>query len=391
MPPTGDRERACTITRAKEFGLGERNRRGWIAAIVACTLLIPIGATSAGPTQKLDRTQRQLDVLRARITEHTARAADLRERIASLNRAMTEVQIAINDLDANVARIRASVHSSRARIRRLRAETRALKAVATAQAVMLYKSGGPETLDAFLDAGSIIEFNDRIEMLGIATRENTGALVRYGRLRVSIEAENRILFARQDRLRATRRAHARVLEEHNRLKARLASDLRALRRAIGVERNHEGHLEHAAAALKKRIVAAQARSAVAALGMSSEGFVWPLNGPVTSPYGPRWGSVHTGIDIDGYTGQPIVASKAGVVIYVGAGMAGYGETVVLDHGGGISTLYAHMSRYTTSADARVDQGQIIGSVGCTGTCFGDHLHFEVRLDGNPVDPLTYLP
>jgi murein DD-endopeptidase MepM/ murein hydrolase activator NlpD len=368
-----------------------RGTRWWLAAAVSCTLLMPVATTSAGPRQQLDTTQERLVALRARIGEHIARADTLKESIASLNRAITETQIVVNGLSADITRIRSSVRASRTRIARLEAAVAAIKAAAKRQAVMLYKTGGIETLDALLDARSIVEFNDRIEMLGVAAQENTGALVRYGRLRVTIEAENRALFAHAGRLSRARRDHARVLEERNQLRGRLASELRALRRRIGHERTHEGHLERAAAQLKKKIVAAQARHAVEALGESSEGFLWPLNGPVTSGFGPRWGTMHTGIDIDGYTGQPVVASNAGVVIYLGAGMSGYGNTVVLDHGGGLSTLYAHLSGYATSGGAAVAQGAIVGYVGCTGHCFGDHLHFEVRLNGNPVDPLSYLP
>jgi murein DD-endopeptidase MepM/ murein hydrolase activator NlpD len=129
---------------------------------------------------------------------------------------------------------------------------------------------------------------------------------------------------------------------------------------------------------------------VATLGESAQGFIWPLNGPVTSPYGERWGSMHTGIDIDGYSGQPIVASKAGQVI-MSSSYSGYGNTVIVDHGGGYATLYAHMSGFATSSGKYVEQGKVVGYVGCTGSCTGDHLHFEVRINGNPVDPMKYLP
>jgi murein DD-endopeptidase MepM/ murein hydrolase activator NlpD len=123
---------------------------------------------------------------------------------------------------------------------------------------------------------------------------------------------------------------------------------------------------------------------------SATGFAWPLSGNVTSGYGYRWGRMHTGIDIDGSTGQPIRAAKAGTVISAGY-MNGYGNTTVIDHGGGISTLSAHQSGFAASPGARVSQGQVIGYVGCTGNCYGDHLHFEVRVDGSPQDPMNYLP
>jgi murein DD-endopeptidase MepM/ murein hydrolase activator NlpD len=124
--------------------------------------------------------------------------------------------------------------------------------------------------------------------------------------------------------------------------------------------------------------------------VSAQGFIWPLNGPITSGYGPRWGRMHTGIDIDGYAGQAIVASKAGRVI-VASPYGGYGNAVVIDHGGGIATLYAHMSAFSVSSGNSVGQGQVVGSVGCTGSCTGDHLHFEVRVNGGAVNPLDYLP
>ncbi len=127
-----------------------------------------------------------------------------------------------------------------------------------------------------------------------------------------------------------------------------------------------------------------------ALGTSSAGYIWPLNGAVTSYYGPRWGSMHTGIDIDGVTGQPVVASKAGSVIMAGS-YSGYGNAVIVDHGGGYQTLYAHLSSFAVSSGQSVGQGQTVGAVGCTGSCTGDHLHFEVRVNGSPTDPMQYLP
>lgn len=303
---------------------------------------------------------------------------------------MTDAQIALNALDADVARIGSLVRSSRARLEGLRAEIAVIKEVAREQAVSLYKAGRVDTLEAVLDSSSLIEFNDRIQMLGVAAQKNTGALVRYGRLRLVVEVENRRLFSRQEELTAARRAQRRVLAERNALRARLARELRRLRTRLGHERAREGRLERSSEQLRAEIIAAQARYSAEALGTSARGFIWPLNGPVTSPFGPRWGSMHTGIDIDGYTGQPVVAAKAGTVIYAGAGMSGYGNAVVVDHGGGIATLYAHLSGYEATSGP-VDQGDVVGYVGCTGNCYGDHLHFEVVVGGRPADPLDYLP
>ncbi|MGH2821142.1 MAG: M23 family metallopeptidase, partial [Actinomycetota bacterium] len=103
-----------------------------------------------------------------------------------------------------------------------------------------------------------------------------------------------------------------------------------------------------------------------------------------------WGRMHTGIDIDGVTGQAIRASKAGTVLYATYD-GGYGNHVVIDHGGGFATLYGHASALYVHGGESVDQGEAIAAVGCTGSCTGDHLHFEVRVNGAPQDPLGHLP
>jgi murein DD-endopeptidase MepM/ murein hydrolase activator NlpD len=117
--------------------------------------------------------------------------------------------------------------------------------------------------------------------------------------------------------------------------------------------------------------------------------IWPVNGPITSPFGWRWGRMHEGIDIGVGYGTPIHAAAAGTVAYCGW-MSGYGNLVAIDHGGGLSTAYGHQSSIAVGCGQSVSQGQVIGYVGCTGHCFGPHLHFEVRVNGNPVDPLGYL-
>jgi len=122
---------------------------------------------------------------------------------------------------------------------------------------------------------------------------------------------------------------------------------------------------------------------------SSSGLVWPVNGPVVSGFGMRWGRMHEGIDIGVGYGTPIHAAASGTVVYSGW-MSGYGNFVIIDHGGGMATAYGHQSAIAVGNGQSVSQGQVIGYVGCTGHCFGPHLHFEVRINGSPVDPLGYL-
>jgi len=116
---------------------------------------------------------------------------------------------------------------------------------------------------------------------------------------------------------------------------------------------------------------------------------------VTSAFGyrthPIFGTkrLHTGIDIGVGYGTPILAAESGVVILSG-GYGGYGNAVVIDHGGGLSTLYAHQSSIAVGNGARIARGDVVGYVGCTGYCTGAHLHFETRENGSPVDPMKYL-
>ncbi|MGH2820194.1 MAG: murein hydrolase activator EnvC family protein [Actinomycetota bacterium] len=377
----------------------ERLRRAFAAVILLCIVLSPAAGSLAGPQEQLDDTEGRLESLRQRMDRHQDQASGLRDRIDELNRIITELQIIINELDVKIAKVEAEVRSVRAEIARTKGQIEGIEKVAIEQATALYKSGSTDTLDALLNVRSISQLNDRLEMMGVAAEENTGALVRFGRLKARLEAQSRELFEREQELTAAREQQANVLTQRDDVRERLADDLRTLQDRLGQEKAQEGDLENRAADLKQEILAAQARSTVApagtavpsqSLGTSSAGFIWPLNGGITSGYGYRWGGMHTGIDIDGVGGQPIVAARSGRVIMAGA-YSGYGNAVIIDHGSGLSTLYGHMSGFATSSGAGVSQGQVIGYVGCTGSCTGDHLHFEVRVNGNPVDPMGYLP
>lgn len=129
---------------------------------------------------------------------------------------------------------------------------------------------------------------------------------------------------------------------------------------------------------------------------SSQGMVPPLDSiSVSSPFGyrvhPIYGTslMHTGVDLAASSGQAIYATASGTVVTAGW-MNGYGNTIIVDHGGGLATLYAHQSAMVAGQGQSVSQGQTIGRVGCTGSCTGPHLHFEVRVDGTPVNPMSYI-
>lgn len=369
---------------------GPRCGRVALAATILATLLIPAVVSSAGPKDKLEQTRRELNRVRSTLDDKRALAGDTKAQIRVLEAAINRLQIEINRLDTAIAKVTAEVTEVRARIEATQARIDAIEERATAQAVALYKTDGADTIEALLESKSLAELDRRAEMLGIAAEENTGALIEYGRLKVAIQQHNQELLAKKAELNAARKSRRTKLTELAATKTTLDAKYAKLAEDIDHLDAREGDLSAEADKLRDEIIAAQAQRSVSSLGESGAGFIWPLNGPITSGYGSRWGRMHTGIDIDGYTGQPIVASKAGKVI-LSSYYSGYGNTVIIDHGGGISTLYAHMSGFNTSSGSSVGQGQVIGYVGCTGSCTGDHLHFEVRVNGSPVDPMQYLP
>ena len=176
---------------------------------------------------------------------------------------------------------------------------------------------------------------------------------------------------------------------------RQLGELEDLLAAAGEEiDDYEGHvaaLEAESKEIELAILRRQVRE-----GQVPGVLAWPVSGAVTSPFGwrvhPIFGDrrLHTGIDLRARAGEPIYAAANGAVLLAEA-RGGYGQTVILAHGGGLTTLYAHLSRIGVGADQIVNAGDVVGYVGCTGFCTGPHLHFEVREVGNPVDPITYLP
>jgi murein DD-endopeptidase MepM/ murein hydrolase activator NlpD len=120
---------------------------------------------------------------------------------------------------------------------------------------------------------------------------------------------------------------------------------------------------------------------------------WPAEGQVTDGFGPRWGRMHTGVDIGILHRLSVTAAAEGTVEATGylPGYDGYGNVVLIDHGEGRETLYAHLSHVRAGVGQHVEAGSWIGTAGCTGSCTGTHLHFELRRDGVPVDPMPLLP
>jgi len=270
--------------------------------------------------------------------------------------------------------------------------------------VELYEGGEPSTLEVLLSSESFSdlisrkEYVDSLEVqdqriaaqIAPAKAEARAQRLRTKRFRAVVAAETRTIAVRTAQVRSVRHT---LLSKQHRLALARSSRRESLIQIKESKREflHEAAgLAQASATLAARINASSGSySPPSDRTPSAAGLIWPVSGPVTSPFGMRWGRMHTGIDIAVPYGTPIHAAASGRVVYSGW-MDGYGNLVAIDHGRGLSTAYAHQSRIGVSLGQTVAQGQVIGYVGCTGHCFGPHLHFEVRVNGTPVDPLGYL-
>jgi murein DD-endopeptidase MepM/ murein hydrolase activator NlpD len=240
-------------------------------------------------------------------------------------------------------------------------------------------------------ASSLAGARTELEDTRAATEEARRGAARSAALIASRTEEQR---ATRDRIASSRDALVAVERDKKRALAAVKED----RAAFVAEADS---LAAESAALAARIAAAQAaaaQSASTAQRASSSGSAppassgalgWPVAGPVTSGFGSRWGKMHEGIDIGVGVGTPVHAAAAGTVIYAGW-MSGYGNLVVIDHGNGLSTAYAHNSQLIVAQGASVGKGFVIALSGNTGHSTGPHVHFEVRVNGAPVDPLGYL-
>ena len=271
-----------------------------------------------------------------------------------------------------------------------------------ARLIEIYESGDqPTTLDVLMSSSSLSDFFEQADYVrNIGSQDAAistsvlGAKKRWHAVREKTKVTKRKVET-VTRTIAVRTAEVRVEKQ------RLLVSEKGLATARGRKKTRLASVQESKAEYLHEVAGLQAASRqvsaqIQASGSSSydstpssSGLIWPVNGPVVSGFGMRWGRMHEGIDIAVGYGTPIHAAASGTVIFSGW-MGGYGNFVIIDHGGGMATAYGHQSSIAVGGGQTVSQGQVIGYVGCTGHCFGPHLHFEVRINGSAVDPLGYL-
>jgi murein DD-endopeptidase MepM/ murein hydrolase activator NlpD len=340
-----------------------------------------------GYTSRIRALEARLVPLRERSARLGAELAALRDRLRALTSRLAVEQERLADAEAELE-LREGVLSERLRA--------------------LYVRGEPDPILVLLESGSLsdaVAAADVLEVIVEQDRDAAQAVKTYAeqvrRTRDAI-AEMQAEVARSEARAEVAAERARAAKAALEREQARATEARAGRQALLASVRGDRHeveaetkgLEKRSAALAAEIRKAQglppAPSGSVAVGPpSAAGLVWPVHGTLTSGFGPRWGRMHEGIDIAGGSGTPIAAAATGTVISAGWS-GGYGQLVVLDHGNGLSTAYAHLSSIAVSAGQTVPQGSVVGGMGTTGSSTGVHLHFEVRVNGSAVDPLGYL-
>jgi murein DD-endopeptidase MepM/ murein hydrolase activator NlpD len=391
------------------------------AGLVVTTACAVVPTVISGTTisERKQRVDERLYRSEARLRSAINRQAVLTSDLATINRRMREVRARLTPLaaqrDAAVERHRMAVGTLSQVNRDLAFQRRQLR-IATGrlrvqrQALVerlreIYRTGDDDPLLGLLDGGGLAELagvasgveratdRDRVMITAVSRYRN---LTRDSAARIAVLQDRAEAQERRTRIRANEAKTAareldveqRVLRRTKRVRARMLATIR-------VDRNHieddTKALREQSFALAKRIAAIQGvpYAEPSDTSPSAAGFTWPTSGQITSGFGPRWGRMHQGIDIGAPTGRPITAAKSGMVILAGAS-GGYGNLVVVDHGGGLSTAYAHQSRIAVRVGESVTQGGLLGYVGSTGNSTGPHLHFEVRVNGAARNPLPYL-
>ena len=393
-------------------------RRGVAAALLVVAVALP---AAADPSTELNEIRQRQEEVEAKKADKLARAAGVTDRLADLDRERDVVEDKVEELSADVAKLDAQIARTEDELTEAQKDLALLEArldviarrldrkhdLLTDRVVEAYKAGPTGYLDSLLGSTDFGELVDRIEYQTSAMDTETRLIARIEVLQDKTEAreelaeekkleiaaakarledDRKVLDRKRDERAAVLAEKEEVLAEKRSLLADLRGDARRLAKL-------DAQLEADESRILSILQAAPTTAGPAPVGGGQ--LLFPAAGPITSPYGyrthPIFGDqrLHTGIDIGAGYGAPVVAADHGVVVYAGS-MSGYGNVIAIDHGGGLSTTYNHLSGFYVGTGQSVGRGTTIGAVGCTGYCTGPHLHFEVRVNGSPVDPMPYL-
>lgn len=362
-----------------------------ISSLISASTAFP--SQAAGEAEKLQKTKAEITEIRKRLAAAKGKAVEIGKEVENLDRRIAELNRQIESGEHDISSLESDIRSMQAQIKTVQDRYDKAADASNARARRLYVQGPAESVAMLFSADSLVELTRLQFLMEKSSEQDSKIIVDAARLRSDLVDKqnelNRIkgsLTAQKDWLKSRKNLADAARRDR-------ATALQSVEKEIAATQAHVDGLEADSKRLEAALRANSSRgSGKVASGeggaASGQGFVRPVSGGVTSGFGRRWGRAHTGVDLDGNTGDPIRAVKAGTVLGVSCG-GGYGTCSLIDHGGGIVTLYAHMSRKVVSG-GKVERGQLIGYVGCTGSCTGSHLHFEVRVNGTPQNPMKFL-
>src|SRR3954464_4416077 len=368
-----------------------------------------------GHTSSLDH---RMDVVKGKIRAKKAKEGVLTSTITNYNHKIQSLQGEIRGLQDRQNRIQTSLNAKRAelfstqdklekakdRLARVKVYLAKAQKVLAQRLVQMYKDGEPDALTVVLESNGFADLLERTQFLDRITNQDNQIITRVRSLKAQTTKQTKELGALQKQQKAAAIAIAARRNQVAAVKGKLVSsrsDLQSARdgrqvvlsRVRSTRHRLEGDLSKMQAQVAAQLRAAQAQQSPAAgpIRRGTGSMIWPVNGPITSPFCERraWEACHPGIDIGVPSGTPIRAADSGRVVIAGW-TGGYGNYTCIQHTASLSSCYGHQSSILVSVGQNVTQGQVIGRSGCTGLCFGDHLHFEVRINGAVVNPLNYL-
>ena len=352
----------------------------------------------------IDATSANRSSLARDIQETSARMDDVLESMASLRMDVLAVASELSQKQGDLRDVRSELHAKYQALALTRSQLGTARDEAALYAVESYMGAGlgvptvALSAKVWTDIGIGLAYLDQITASGTDTVDRFEALlVDEQRASDAIAAGEVTLSADLAELESAEERLGSLQNELQRSSDSLQEEYRQQRILLASFDAEIEEIEGEIASLDKeqssikKLIAERAKAAGAAPGS----LIRPVPGGISSGFGPRihpiygYSLVHSGADMNGGMGQKIVAAAAGTIFFAGV-KGGYGNSIMIDHGGGMVTLYAHQSSFAVSDGQKVNVGQVIGYVGSSGVSTGPHLHFEVRINGNPVDPAKYL-
>ena len=390
-------------------------RRSLTLCVLAVALVVAAPAAGddieekAAVDARIATLQAEIDAAKEREGVLTSQLSAVVSELEAAQSAVDQAEGALGQLEAELAaeqerlgRLTARLRAQTTRLKHLQAEHARAVSILEARVRAIYIEESPDVLSFLVSASSFDDLIDNYEFLeriGLQDRR-IAKQVETAKRKAAEErratAHTRRLTAASVAVITAKTADARsVRDELAAGRDTLLAARRLKQSALSSARDTRAEqlAEVEALAAQSAALAAAIRDAQAGStgsgAPSAAGFIWPVNGPVVSGFGMRWGRMHEGIDIAALLGTPIHAAASGTVIHTGW-LGGYGNLVVVDHGDGLATAYAHASAILVAVGQQVSQGDTLSLVGSTGNSTGPHLHFEVRVNGSAVDPLLYL-